>query len=206
MNEISDKHDKRLPAIALIVTAAACLLLLQLTGYLTKDRISGNRRETSLRVLREIVPGRYDNDIFNDAVLLNEPAYLGSDRPVTVYRSRSGDKALGLLYYPVIADGYKGPIELGVGIDTDGRITGVRVLDQNETEGLGALVDQENSDWIKTFDGLSYETVPREQWDVRSENGYFDQISGATITSRSVINAVRNTLDYHQLAGENLYK
>lgn len=195
-----------LPVVTLIAVAAACLLVLQLTGSLTRQQIAGNRREAALQVLRAIIPGQYSNDIFNDTILITEPDYLGTDRPVTVFRSRNGENLLGVVYYPVVADGYNGPIELGIGVDRDGRITGVRVLRENETDGLGAQVHQHNSDWILSFNGQSFNVTPREQWDVRDENGYFDQISGATITSRSVINAVRNTLDYHQLAGENLYK
>lgn len=207
MNEITPPRSfSRLQGFILSATVLFCFLLVHITGRLAEDRINDNRREAALRVLREIIPGQYDNDIFTDSLQVNGPDNAGSDKPVTVFRARTGTNALGVVYYPVTVEGYKGPIELGIGIDRNGRLTGVRVLRQQETEGLGAEVDQNNSNWIRVFDGLSYAEVPREQWDLRSENGYFDQISGATITSRSVINAVRNTLDYHQLAGEDLYK
>jgi electron transport complex protein RnfG len=197
---------KRFQTFVLTATVLICLSLVHMTGLLTRSRIDENRRDAALRILREIIPGQYDNDIFADTLQVSAPDYLGNGKPVTVFRARTGSDTLGVVYYPVTAEGYKGPIELGIGIDRNGHITGVRVLNQQETPGLGAEVDQSNSDWIHKFDGLSYTTVPREQWDLSSENGYFDQISGATITSRSVINAVRNTLDYHQLAGEDLYK
>jgi electron transport complex protein RnfG len=56
------------------------------------------------------------------------------------------------------------------------------------------------------FTGKSYENLPRDQWLVKSDNGYFNQVSGATITSRSVINRVRNTLDFHNISEDILYK
>ncbi|MEX2354059.1 MAG: RnfABCDGE type electron transport complex subunit G, partial [Gammaproteobacteria bacterium] len=134
------------------------------------------------------------------------PGYLGSRRPVTVYRARDENDDLGVVFYPVIADGYNSQIELAVAITRDGTIAGVRVIRETETEELGDQVNQNNSDWILSFTDKSYDNVPKEQWRVESEGGYFDQISGATITSRSVINSVRNTLDYHAISDDALYK
>lgn len=188
------------------VVVLLCLLLLTMANEFTRDRIADNKQQATRKILQQIIPGQYNNDIFKDTIQITEPGFLGTDRPVTVYRSRNGEIPLGVVLYPVIAEGYKGPIELGVGISREGSVSGVRVIREDETEGLGAQIHQQNSDWILSFSGLSYKAVPREQWDVSTENGYFDQISGATITSRSVINAVRNTLDYHDLAGETLYK
>lgn len=200
--------DKFSPLVALTLAPVLVVsgLLLTVTHHLTKSRIAENRQEATLKVLRPIIPGQYDNDVFKDTIHVSEPGFLGTDRPVTVYRSRNGDTPLGLVFSPVFAEGYNGPIQLGIGISRGGTVTGVRIMHEEETEGLGAEVNQQNSDWVMAFTDQSYQTVPREQWDVSSENGYFDQISGATITSRSVINAVRNTLDYHDLAGESLYK
>lgn len=188
------------------IVVMLCVLLLKFTNEFTRDRIADNKQQATRRILQRIIPGQYNNDIFKDTIQITEPGFLGTDRPVTVYRSRNGETPLGVVIYPVVAEGYKGPIELGVGITRDGSVSGVRVLREDETEGLGSQIHQQKSDWILSFSGLSYNAVPREQWDVSSENGYFDQISGATITSRSVINAVRNTLDYHDLAEDSLYK
>lgn len=195
-----------LPLLTLAVLATGGSLILDYVNNLTREDISNNKREATLQVLRQIVPGPDNNDVFNDLIEITEPGFFGTDRKVTVFRSRDNGDALGVVYYPVIAEAYNGPVELGIGVGRDGTIAGVRVMREQETEGLGAEVNQQNSDWILTFNGLSFRQVPREQWTVRSENGYFDQISGATITSRSVINAVKTTLDYHELAGEKLYK
>lgn len=191
---------------AAVVLAAACIALVQAVHVLTRDRISDNKQLATRRIIQDIVPAGITNDIFADTMQVIEPDYLGSPRPVTVYRARVNDNVTGVIFYPVVAHGYNNPIELGVGISRDGVITGVRVISQNETEGLGALVDQRNSDWIEVFSGISYETVPAETWAVSDESGYFDAISGATITSRSVINAVSDTLDYHEIDRESLYK
>jgi len=194
----------------LVVTFSAlvlvCILLLNVTHEFTRETIADNRQLATRRIIQDIVPAGSSNDIFQDTLQITEPGYLGTSQPVTVYRARNGDEAMGVVYYPIMAEGYNNQIELSIGISREDVITGVRVIRENETERLGDKVNQHNSDWILAFTGKSYATVPREQWTVSSEKGYFDQISGATITSRSVIIAVRNTLDYHELAGETLYK
>ncbi|HAD09787.1 MAG TPA: electron transporter RnfG, partial [Porticoccaceae bacterium] len=48
----------------------------------------------------------------------------------------------------VAPDGYSGDIRLIVGINRDGTIAGVRVLDHRETPGLGDKIDLKKSDWI----------------------------------------------------------
>jgi electron transport complex protein RnfG len=202
------KQTILLPLLTLALLATGGALLLDYVNKLTREDIRNNERKAMLQILSQIIPGpdRNTNDVFNDLIEITEPGYFGTNRKVSVFRSRADGDALGVIYYPVIAEAYNGPVELAIGVSQDGTLSGVRVMRQDETVGLGAEVDQQNSDWIFMFNGLSFRQVPEEEWTVRSENGYFDQISGATITSRSVINAVKNTLDYHQLAGETLYK
>jgi electron transport complex protein RnfG len=192
--------------ITLTVLILVCVLLLTITHKLTRDRIADNRQLATRRVIQDLVPPGSTNDIFEDTLQVTEPGYLGTTQPVTVYRARTGEDITGVIFYPVVAQGYENLIELTVGISKAGNITGVRVIREDETDGLGDQVNQRNSDWILTFNGTSFDAVPREQWAVSSEEGHFDGISGATITSRSVINAVRDTLDYHELAAESLYR
>ncbi len=186
--------------------AFVCFLLLFTANRLTRDRIADNATLATLTIVRDLIPPQADNKIFDDRIEIVEPEYLGTKRAVSVYRARHGDELLAVIFYPVIAAGYNGPIELAIGISRDGALTGVRVIKENETKNMGSQVHQQETDWIFSFTGKSYHAIPRERWNLRTENGYFDQMSGATITSRSVINAIKRTLDYHALAGESLYE
>ena len=107
---------------------------------------------------------------------------------------------------PVIARGYSGNIQLLIGIDYDGRIISVRALRHSETEGFGDQIDLSNSSWILSFDNLSLANTSQENWLVRSDGGTFDEISGATITSRGIINTVHKTLEYIQANRDKLYE
>jgi Na+-translocating ferredoxin:NAD+ oxidoreductase subunit G len=67
------------------------------------------------------------------------------------------------------------------------------------------LIDHNKSDWIKIFTNRSLINTPVSDWAVPEDGGNIDQISGATITSRGVINAVRNSLEFYQTNRDKLY-
>jgi len=82
-----------------------------------------------------------------------------------------------------------------MGIKANGEILGVRVLSHAETPGLGDKIEAEKDDWIYSFDGLSLKRFSTEKWQVKKDGGAFDQFSGATITPRAVVKAVKQGLD-----------
>ena len=192
--------------ISFIVLVSVCTFLLFVVNKFTEERIDENKLIATYRIINDVIPPMSDNDIFDDTIEITEPDYLGTIHKVKVYRSRSGGVPTGVIFHPVIANGYSGPIELTIGITNDGVVSGVRVISENETKDLGDGVNQANSDWIYIFTGQSFATIPRDQWTTRSDAGYFDQLSGATITSRAVINVIKSTLDYHDLASSTLYE
>jgi electron transport complex protein RnfG len=192
-----------LPVLLLAVLGAAVVTGVQ---WLTEDRIAANREEEMLAIVREALAVEYDNDLLHDRVIVTDPDRLGSADPVTVFRARRGGAPAGVVLLPVVAQGYNGRIELAVGIAADGALSGVRVARHAETEGLGDRVHQSKSGWIAQFRGRSLENTPDDAWAVRSDGGEFDQLSGATITPRGVINAVRKSLEFYRQSGDELYR
>jgi len=87
----------------------------------------------------------------------------------------------------------------------DGRVGGVRVLSHRETPGLGDKIDEAKSDWIYRFNGKSLDQPTLDQWAVKRDGGTFDQFTGATITPRAIVTAVKNALLYVQSQGARLY-
>jgi electron transport complex protein RnfG len=83
-----------------------------------------------------------------------------------------------------------------VAVDAGGRLLGVRVLAHRETPGLGDLIEERRSGWIHGFDGRSLGDPPAARWQVRKDGGDFDQFTGATITPRAIVRAVRGALEY----------
>jgi len=107
---------------------------------------------------------------------------------------RNNGTILGFILPAVAPDGYSGNIGMLVGMDTQGNLLGVRVVEHRETPGLGDKVDTQKSDWILQFTGLSLENPDENQWFVRKDGGQFDAFTGATITPRAVVNMIKTTL------------
>jgi electron transport complex protein RnfG len=163
----------------------------------TAERIADNERAALLRRLREIIPPEmHDNDLFHDTIKVHDRALLGTDEPVTVYRVRKGGRPIAVVLTAVAPDGYSGTIKLLIGILFDGTVVGVRVVAHHETPGLGDAIEVERSDWIIRFSGRSLGNPAPERWKVKRDGGVFDQFTGATITPRAVVNAVRLALVY----------
>jgi len=195
--------------LTVILTLSVLALLLGLALYctqqLTADQIEVNARTAQLRVIDPVMPLQYDNLLYGDTIDITEPGYFGNGYTVSVFRARLHDEPVGIVFMPVHARGYNGDIELVIGIAYDGTLLGVRTLRHRETPGLGDGIDQDNSGWINGFTGLSLDSPPQEAWVVRADGGMIDHISGATISSRGVVNAVRKTLEYYRLQRDQLY-
>jgi H+/Na+-translocating ferredoxin:NAD+ oxidoreductase subunit G len=84
-------------------------------------------------------------------------------------------------------------------------VTGVRILEHRETPGLGDRISQDNSDWVYQFDGHSLGDPPLPEWRLKRDGGAFDQLTGASVTPRAVLKAVRETLDYFGAHRDELF-
>lgn len=195
----SELRNAAVGAALLAAFAAAGTLLVATTEQGTRARIADNEREFLLRTLDVLVdPARYDNDLLADTRTVVAPGALGTEEPVTVYRARADGEPVALVLTAVAPDGYSGPIRLLVAVNHDGTLAGVRVLGHRETPGLGDGIEAERSDWILAFNGRSLGDPPAEGWGVRRDGGEFDQLTGATITPRAVVAAVRRVLQYYE--------
>jgi len=191
--------------IILLLFALIGTAMVAFTFDSTREQISANERATLLRKLHRLIPPeQYDNVLLEDSTPVINEALLGTDRPVMVYRARKADKPVALVIAVVAPDGYSGSIRLLVGINVDGTLSGVRVVAHRETPGLGDAIDEARSDWIRIFDGKSLDNPALGQWRVRKDGGHFDQLTGATITPRAVVNAVRQALLYYRQNQEAL--
>ena len=92
--------------------------------------------------------------------------------------------------------GYGGEISMVVGIDNNLTVTGISIISQGETAGLGAkCVDEE---WQKQFVG---KTENIEVSKNGSKGNQIDAISSATITSKAVTSGVNDSIDIVKALG-----
>jgi electron transport complex protein RnfG len=178
-------HAALLGAVALL--AGAFLVVGDLS---TREAIAMRRAEDLKASLSQVIrPGLHDSDLLDDVIELTV-----SGTELVAYRARLGE-GITAVAYRVLGAGYGGPIELLMGVDRDGRILGVRVLAHRETPGLGDKIEAARSDWIRSFDGLTLEDARRSDFAVSKDGGRFDAFTGATITPRAVVWAVRDGME-----------
>lgn len=193
-------------AAVLGMFALAGAVVLALTWQYTHARIKENERRHLLHTLHELVPSSaHDNDLYDDTIQVANPELLGTPDPATVFRAYKNGEPVAALFTVVAPDGYGGPIRLLVGIRYDGALAGVRVISHKETPGLGDKIELGRSRWITGFAGKSLHNPEPGKWAVKKDGGDFDQFTGATVTPRAVVNAVKNALLFFEQHREELF-
>jgi electron transport complex protein RnfG len=201
-----NRRQVLLSGVFLWLFAVAGTTLVALTEYSTSEAIVENERQVLLRNLYALLPrDRLDNDIAADTRELPASTLLGTDDDSTVYRARLLGEPVAAIFNSIAPDGYNGKIYLLVGVYIDGSLAGVRVVKHAETPGLGDAVEIRKSPWINDFAGKSLTDPSQEGWSVKRDGGDFDQFTGATITPRAVVAAVRNTLLYYQQNADMIF-
>jgi electron transport complex protein RnfG len=199
------RHPVVLAALTLGLFAVTGSSLVAYTYQQTADRIAANERDSLLRKLHALVPpDTIDNDIIEDRVTVNDPARLGDDS-TRVYLGRKQGQPVAAVFTSLVPDGYSGPIKLLVAVRTDGSLGGVRVVSHKETPGLGDKIEERRSDWIYDFQDKSLTNPGIKRWKVKRDGGDFDQFTGATVTPRSIVEAVKQTLLFFKDHGDRLF-
>jgi len=189
-----------LGGFALITTS-----LIALTFSFTHERIDAAKERQLLSTLNQVVDqSLHDNRLHLDCILVNSAALLGN-KPQRVFRSRLGVNNTALIVETTAPDGYSGAINLVVAVDQLSTVLGARVVQHKETPGLGDKIELRVSDWILDFTGVRYEEALDHRWQVKKDGGQFDQFTGATITPRAVVNAVKNAAIYAQNNMQQLF-
>ena len=163
-----------------IILAVICLmatLVLAVTYEVTKPQIDVSMKNEEKEALELILP---------EADSFNEKTKDGID----YYEALKGKELIGYCV-KTVGNGYSGFIRIIVGIDLNGVITGVEVIEHSETPGLGAKIEEikpgEKSPWfLKQFVGK-----PASEIEV---NKNIDAITGATVSSKAVTEAVNKAV------------
>ena len=180
---------------ALLLAGIVCLAVVVLgtTWTLTRPGIEAAGQDLLRESLQQVLGASgHDNALAADRIQVRAAA-LGSRRVQSVYRARRGGTPVALVITSSAPDGYTGAIDLLVACDTDGRTLGVRVLAHRETPGLGDVIEGRRSDWIRQFDNLPLVALSSVPVSPARESGV-DLMTGATITTQAVTDAVQRTV------------
>lgn len=190
--------------LSLALFAFISVFFVAITDHLTSDKIAENQALMLLKALNEVAtPDSYDNDLISSKIILKKTG-SGFSNDTPVYLATKNSQPSTAIFEVTTNKGYSGAITLLVGINAvDKTITGVRVVKHKETPGLGDKMEipktpPNKTPWVLDFDNKSLENPKLSDWNVKKDNGDFDQFTGATITPRAIVNAVKSTLLYAQ--------
>lgn len=165
------RYILRLTLTLLLITGVTAALL-GLVNELTEEKIDTLTQEKALKAMQEVLPAQN-----------YEPLSVEADGISAVYRADEAGYVVRLS-----VSGFGGAIDMMVGVDNGGVVTGVSVISHSETASLGANCTRE--DFRNQFVGAQGEVA------VTKDGGQIEALTGATVTSRAVSGGVNLALQY----------
>jgi electron transport complex protein RnfG len=191
--------------VAALLTAAAAYGV-HATYDWSRDRIAANDRARLVARLNSVLdPGLRGRDLTTTRIGVSDPALSGGAAPIDVFVLTEAGMPVATVFATVAPHGYNAAINLLIGISPQAAITGTRTVRHRETTGLGDAIDISKSNWITQFDGKTLREPAVLLWAVDKDDGAFDTITGATVTSRAVVTAVKDTLLYFEQHSDEIY-
>lgn len=168
------------PAISLTVICLIVTALLAGTNALTKDTIELQAQEKAAQARSIVLPAAKS---FEEQTISGAVYYIGKDE--------SGE-TVGYTF-TTAAKGYGGDVEVMTGVDsrTEG-ISGVNILSQEETPGLGAnaVKPEFTSQYMQDINFDNFLVIKNQE----PIEGEIEALTGSTITSQAVTDAVNEAL------------
>ena len=175
----------------LLLTGALALSATLAWRHWTSAAVADAEKQLNSRQRLAVLPeGSYDNQPL-DSPLPRPAAQRPNSRILAAYRATLAGKPVAIVLVTQ-AQGYAGPIMLSVAIAADGRLIGSQVVEQQESPGLGAHLVDPQLNWLSQFANHQL----GDRWALKRDQGDFDQLAGATVTSRAVIGALQEALRY----------
>jgi electron transport complex protein RnfG len=171
---------------ALTVISAAAGIVLSFTNKVTTAPIAAAAQKETVEALAAVLP-EFDNDPNQCTATIVE-----SNLTWTFHVARKGGACTGVAFETSSQKGYGGEIRIMVGVTAANEIKRIKILSQKETPGLGTKITADP--FISQFNAKRIEGAV---WAVKKDQGDFDAVTGATISSRAVLEAVKAGLDVY---------
>lgn len=184
---------------ALILTAITLIagVLLGLVYEVTKGPIAASKERAKKEAYQKVLPDakEFSNLVFDVDVVskaIKDAGITGCTIDEVVI-AKTGKEAIGYIVTAKSSEGYGGDIVVSVGILNDGTISGVAILSISETVGLG--MNASKPEFYEQFSGKKVDEFVITKTGAKDEHE-IDAISGATITSNAMTDAVNAALAY----------
>ncbi len=166
-----------------LICGVAALLLSQVDGF-TREPIRLALHKAKMEAVEAVLP-TFDNAPDADRVDLGDPEALRE-----YYRGYRGEELSGVAFKSVTYKGYSGEIEIMLGVEETGKVSGVRILRHTETPGLGTKYAV--PEVLKEY--YVGRSLADTDWRVGKDGGDLDAVTGATVTGRALGEAIADGL------------
>ena len=174
-------------------------LLLVLVNQHTKPLIDAYKAEQLQKAVYEVLPGtdRYDTYyLVGDSLSLTLPEGVKESDYKRVYVSYNNDNQLHGVAMSRGESGFQDVIMVIFGWSPKtGKLMGMKVLDSKETPGLGDKIFKDLPWVAQFFDGPDTPLIPIKPGAGKGQPGEIDTITGATISTKKVIEIINNGLE-----------
>ena len=171
-----------------IITLVAGMALA--TVYeVTKEPIAEAEAQAVARAYQAVFP---EATAFVEQTL-SDVTLEGDSRVDKAVLAQTQDSVLGYVLMVTSPNGYGGNITIAMGVTPDGALTGVSIISQSETAGLGAKCEDDK--FTSQFAGITGDKVEYTKTQPTADN-QIQAISGATVTTSAVVDAVNTGLSY----------
>lgn len=184
-------HNIVKPAAVLFIVCLVVTAAVSFTHTLTKDTIEQRAALDAENARLAVLPGADEFILVENTDQLKQQND-SFEKINEVYRGVNNENLVGYVFR-ITTKGYGGEMEITVGIDYDGTITGVEIGANSETPGLGAKASDD--EFISQFSGITPDGLLTVIKNKKTKPEEIDAISGATITSRAVTDAVQTAVD-----------
>ncbi|BGI50907.1 MAG: electron transport complex subunit RsxG [Arsenophonus endosymbiont of Ceratovacuna japonica] len=192
-------------SLILTIFASVFTGLTAIVYNITKNDINNQMINQKQKLFDQIIThSLYDNNLFKECYLINKNKILGNLKPYFLYIAKKLGKPIAAIIESSTPNGYSGTIKLLVAADFHGKVLGVRIIEHHETPGLGDKIDIRISNWINIFSGKKIDLKHKQNWSLKKDGGDFDQFTGATITTKAIINATKNITLFIQTIPQKL--
>lgn len=181
-----DREQRRLVWILTIICAVAGGVLALLNGV-TEPKIAKQTEETVKHALHEVLPAA--TRFQEDSAMLEEAGIGGEEITDFFLGYDQNETPIGMVMI-VESRGYSSTIKLLVGIGAEGLVSGVKVLSQSETPGLGNKIVEDSFLLQPALQDASI----RQELAVTKDGGEVQAVTGATVSSRAVVRGVNKAL------------
>lgn len=185
----------RLVVVLTLVCVVAAVALAKVYDF-TKEPIAHQRRLAKLKAIRAVLPD-HENQPDQDTLEFD----MGDGQTRIVYLGIAGNEISGLAFEIKSGEGYGGEIVAMLGVMPDGAINGVEIVKHSETPGLGAKII--NPEFRLQFKGKSIENT---RFMLKKDGGDIDQVTGATISPRAIVKAIKDGLSFFDVHNAEIFK